>query len=203
MWAGYVEGLLMQGLNFMPWRAQREQHRAVRFRVMVLTTLLACMAIVALQGVMLNKRIMQENQRLVLLEQDRVGTTLEIFALRKVLDDHGTLRESMARFRAQRIAVDFLARVLTCLSQCQLTAIALSQLSYQHQLLVLEGRADTGSAVEGLLKQISQTTDLAETNILQINWLAQDISFEFGVGIHAPADKHPSAITAGATGPKQ
>jgi hypothetical protein len=56
--------------------------------------------------------------------------------------------------------------------------------------------------VEGLVKQISQTTDLAETNILQINWLAQDISFEFGVGINAPADKHASTITAGAIGPK-
>lgn len=193
----------MQGLNFMPWRAQREQRRGVRFRVMLLATLLACMAIAALQGVMLNKRIMEGSQGLMLLEQDRVGTTLEIFDLRKALDDHGTLRESMARLRAQRIAVDFLARALTCLSQCQLTGIALTQLSYQHQLLVLEGRADTGSAVEGLVKQISQTTDLAETNILQLKWLAQDISFEFGVGINVPADKHASAITTDANGPKQ
>lgn len=134
---------MAQAVNFLPWRAQR-QRRSLR---VWLTIFSATLLLIVLLTAMLRMRVLQENQRLSVVQQ--AGVTL-----------HAGLAERQARLLAQQVtqqaqqqrhlrlqATREWQRILTRLAETLPEQVWLSELRYQQGTLSLAGYAVSFAAL--------------------------------------------------------
>jgi hypothetical protein len=187
---------MMDGLNFMPWRQQRQQRRRRRFFLMLLTTCLCCMAVFFSQGIVLEKRTLSSHQHGLWLQQVMSAVSGEMFTLAQGLEKRHALRVRRAEISAQHVATVFLARVMACLSECPVSGVDLLRITYNDQGLLLEGRVDTGEALEGLANRIALAIDAAEVTVFSMQWRQREGRYQFTVGIRAKSDGRVSAMNS-------
>lgn len=178
----------MQGLNFLPWRAQHQQRRRYRFFVMLLMTTLLCVLAAFWQGFVLSNITLNSDQRRLSAQQALLDISGQSLTLSQKLEHSHALHEQMAEFRAWHIATGFLARVLGCLSECQKDGIDLLRITYSDQALQLEGWTETGVALDELGNRLSFAAGSAEIRVLTMQWHQRDGRYQFALGVQSNED---------------
>jgi len=184
----------MQGLNFMPWRTQREARRRYRFCMMVVMTFLVCAVFVVGQELVLREQVRTADLQSSVLQQTLLRIAGDTLALERAQEDRRIRREHWAELNAKNIATDMLTRALACLSDYPAAGVGVLEVSYHDQVLRLEGRVDTGGALDSLTDRIARSADSSETMGLIMRWHPGDQRYEFGVGIQLAAGSQATAL---------
>lgn len=178
----------MQGLNFLPWRAQYQQRRRHRFFVMLLMTALFCVLAAFWQGFALSTNTLSNDQRRLLAQQALLDVSDLTLTLTQRLEHGHALHEQRAEFRDWLIATGFLASVLSCLSECHTDGIDLLQITYSDQTLQLEGWTETGVALDELGNRLAFAAGSAKIRVLTMQWHQRDARYQFALGVLSNED---------------